>query len=354
MKNTNHSTSGFTLTELLVSISIIGTLLGILLPVLAIAKAKANRIKCVNNLGQLGKASLAFATDNSERMPWQLTPFAKRAHFGSHDPFSTTAIVSLLAMKSELGTAKILASPCDAEAQGPNEAAQANWETYDARQGRNISCPAVSYRFIEGGNTGRPGTMLAMLRNFSTDDLATGTLVGLIILTAPTFSAELTPKESRQFVRQPYGTKIVIDRKYDGWITEGDLLFYNRVVKHLKIIEKGAPEMYAVGQKNVDIITSQVGSGEDGQGSGAWPKEKRMGIGVRDLNYIHRSLVTYVLMHEFQHCDPRDGSEGAACWTAVMYGKQTGVHPCLIKFYRGVAIGPHGYSQAKWDATHRK
>ena len=179
IKKTTHASSGFTLTELLVSISIIGTLLGILLPVLAIAKAKANRIKCVNNLGQLGKASLAFASDNNERMPWQLTPFAKRAHFGSQDPFSTTAIVSLLAMKSELGTAKILASPTDAEAQGPNETAQAKWETYDARQGRNISCPAVSYRFIEGGNTGRPGTMIAMTRNYSTDDLATGTLVGV-------------------------------------------------------------------------------------------------------------------------------------------------------------------------------
>ena len=114
MKNINHSTSGFTLTELLVSISIIGTLLGILLPVLAIAKAKANRIKCVNNVSHVGKALLAFAADNNERMPWQLTPFAKTAHFGSHDPVSTTAIVSLLAMKLELGTAKILASPTDA------------------------------------------------------------------------------------------------------------------------------------------------------------------------------------------------------------------------------------------------
>ena len=74
MKNTNHSTSGFTLTELLVSISIIGTLLGILLPVLAIAKAKANRIKCVNNVSHVGKALLAFAADNNERMPWQLGP----------------------------------------------------------------------------------------------------------------------------------------------------------------------------------------------------------------------------------------------------------------------------------------
>ena len=178
MKNIHHSTSGFTLTELLVSISIIGTLLGILLPTLAMAKAKVNRIKCVNNVGQVGKALLAFAADNSERMPWQPTPFAKTAHFGSQDPLSTRAIVSLQAVKPELGTAKILASPCDAETQGPNEAAQANWETYDTRTGNLIPLNAITYRFIKGGNTGRPGTMLAMTRNFSTDNLATGSLVG--------------------------------------------------------------------------------------------------------------------------------------------------------------------------------
>ena len=101
--------------------------------------------------------------------------------------------------------------------------------------------------------------------------------------------------------------------------------------------------------ENVDlIIRNHTGA------SSAWPPLKKIGIADRELNYPLRSMPTYTLMHEFQHCDPRDGSEGAACWATVTYGKQTGVHPCLIKFYKGVAIGPHGYSQAKWDAAHRK
>ena len=176
-----------------------------------------------------------------------------------------------------------------------------------------------------------------------------GLLAGLIILTAPAFSADLTPKEARNYVRQPYGTKIVIDRKYDGFTISGDIFFYNRIVRHLKIIKKGAPEMYAVGQKNVDLIVVPVQPQ-----SCAWPEEKKIGISDRELNYPLLSMGTSAIMHEFQHCDPRDGSEGAACWTVVQYGKQTGVHPHIIKYLRGLAVGKHGYSQAKWDAHLRK
>lgn len=66
--------SAFTLVELLVVISIIGVLAALLLPSLAQSKAKAQRIKCVNNLKQLGYAIEMFGGEHDQRLPgpiWQ-------------------------------------------------------------------------------------------------------------------------------------------------------------------------------------------------------------------------------------------------------------------------------------------
>ncbi|MEM9416054.1 MAG: type II secretion system protein [Planctomycetota bacterium] len=61
--------AGFTLIELLVVISIIGILIGLLLPVLGNIRKDTRKVTCASNMRQIGLAFEAFKIDNKELMP---------------------------------------------------------------------------------------------------------------------------------------------------------------------------------------------------------------------------------------------------------------------------------------------
>ena len=191
MKNTQK---GFTLIELLVVIAIIGILASMLLPTLAKAKKKANRLKCSNNLGQLAKGFTASAGDQGDFLPWMMTvedgnaAYRDQAGGGSNGARRNANwgwaknqqhLWFLPSVMDNLNSCKSVLSPSDPQMKrendkefgrsGPNGVAGWGVGNHNGNSDHHLTRRAQSYGLCMAADTLLPATILGVTRNIAGD-----------------------------------------------------------------------------------------------------------------------------------------------------------------------------------------
>ena len=165
---------GFAIAGMVVSVlSIVPAALmaSMILPTLAKAKGKANRMKCANNIGQISKSFYALSDEIEGQPPHLYSGFAgpdgnkiaqSMGYSSIDDPYDVTRWMSAYAIRDSLMSPKSLVSPVDPLAT----ATERSRGVYDfGRDAVQVPSNSQSYAIAMQGDTYCPDTVMILTRN---------------------------------------------------------------------------------------------------------------------------------------------------------------------------------------------